>query len=335
MNLPPSDYVSVREDRLLQFATDCFQKSGISAEHAALVSRLLVNSDLRGVRSHGTVQVGGYCLAFEGGSLNPAPVTKVVHETPTCAVVDGDGTLGYMPMMQAAELAVQKAKDVGIGMGLTRNIGHYGAAGNYVRACMEHGCIGYSSQGGFGQGNFRGQEPKPQIGYFGNPPFCIGIPSDTEPPVILDMATYILTGVPHGPEVEELFEKYPVAFYRSIGFGVIASLLGGGLAGVTTADAREIAEKWPSAQQGGVVLAVDVKNAVDTQIFLAEADRIVRDIRESYAPLPGHDEALVPGAIEERRFEFHRREGIRYGPGEQKAARSVADRLEIPLPWED
>lgn len=334
MNLPPSEYVSVLEDRLLKFATDCLQKSGTSAEHAALISRLLVNSDLRGVRSHGTRQINGYCLSFEGGSLNPSPETKVIHETPTCAVVDGDGTLGYLPMMQATELAVQKAKEVGLGMGLARHIGHFGAAGHYVRVCMEHGCIAYSSQGYYGQGNRRGQQPKPQVGYFGNPPICIGIPSGTEPPVILDMGTYILTGMPEGPEVEELFEKIPVAFYRSIGFGVISSLLGGGLAGITTATAREVAKKWPSAQLGGMVLAINVESAVDKQLFLDEADRIVRDIRESYEPLPGHEEALVPGAIEERRVELHRREGIRFGPEEQKVAITASDRLGVPLPWE-
>ena len=54
MNHPPEDFVSVQEDRLLDFATASLEKAGLEADHAALVSRLLVNSDLRGVRSHGT-----------------------------------------------------------------------------------------------------------------------------------------------------------------------------------------------------------------------------------------------------------------------------------------
>jgi len=54
MNQPPESFVRVQEDRLLSFATACFERVGLEREHAALVSRLLVNNDLRGVRSHGS-----------------------------------------------------------------------------------------------------------------------------------------------------------------------------------------------------------------------------------------------------------------------------------------
>ena len=57
MNRPPEAFVHVDEERLLNFSTACFEKAGITHEHAALISLLLVNSDLRGVRSHGTSAV--------------------------------------------------------------------------------------------------------------------------------------------------------------------------------------------------------------------------------------------------------------------------------------
>src|SRR5437867_4421546 len=90
MNRPPETFVHVREERLLAFATACFEKAGLELDHAGLISRLLVNSDLRGVRSHGTRAVDGYCLGFEHGQMNPRPNVRVVHETPTSVVVDGD-----------------------------------------------------------------------------------------------------------------------------------------------------------------------------------------------------------------------------------------------------
>ena len=96
MNRPPETFVSVQEDRLLAFSTVCFEKAGLSHDHAALISRLLVNSDMRGVRSHGTRTVNGYCSGFETGSMNPQPNIRLVHETPTAVVLDGDGTLGYL-----------------------------------------------------------------------------------------------------------------------------------------------------------------------------------------------------------------------------------------------
>ena len=88
MNRPPELFVQVQEDRLLAFAIACFERAGLDHDHAATISRLLVNSDLRGVRSHGTRTVNHYCQAFEDGRLNPQPEIRQVHETPTAVVFD-------------------------------------------------------------------------------------------------------------------------------------------------------------------------------------------------------------------------------------------------------
>merc|ERR1712169_72643 len=109
MNRPLESYVLVEEERLLRFSTTCFERAGLTSEHAQLISRLLVNSDLRGVRSHGTRTVNGYCGGFENGSLNPKPDLQTLSQSPTSAVLDGDGTLGYLPMVRAAERAIAKA----------------------------------------------------------------------------------------------------------------------------------------------------------------------------------------------------------------------------------
>ena len=109
MNRPPEKFVRVQETRLLDFATTCLQKAGLETEHAELVSRLLVNSDLRGVHSHGTGAVCRYCMEHESGALNPSPRIEVVHETPAAVVLDGNGSLGYLPTMHATELAIAKA----------------------------------------------------------------------------------------------------------------------------------------------------------------------------------------------------------------------------------
>lgn len=334
MNRPPETYVLVKEDRLLAFATACFEKVGLSHEHAALISRLLVNSDLRGVRSHGTRTVNGYCSAFEQGHLNPQPKVRLLHETPTAVVLDGDGTLGYLPMVRATEKAIAKAKEVGLGMGLVRHIGHYGSAGHYSRLCLEAGCIGFSVQGYRDQGNARGRDPKPQLGYFGNPPICFAIPSGKEPSVVLDAATCIMADYQRGPEFDELLTKIPAAFFKSIGYTAVASLLGGGLTGFTLPEADKLTERWKGARMGGMVLAIHVNSVVPEEVFRAETDRLVRDVRETYDPMPGSDSALLPGAIEAERLQLHRRGGIRYGESEQESAKAASARLGVPLPWD-
>ncbi len=335
MNRPPETFVSVQEDRLLAFSTACFEKAGLSHDHAALISRLLVNSDMRGVRSHGTRTVNGYCSGFETGSMNPQPNIRLVHETPTAVVLDGDGTLGYLPMVNATEGAIAKAKEVGLGMGLVRHIGHYGSAGHYTRICEEAGCIGFSVQGYQNLGNAAGSDTKPQLGYFGNPPLCFAIPGGDEPSVVLDVATCIMADYQRGEEYDSLLSLIPAAFFKSIGYTAVAGLLGGGLTGYTLPDDEGVSERWPGgARLGGMVLAIHVDAVVPEAVFRAETDRMVRDVRETFEPMPGYDRALLPGGIEVERFETHRREGIRYGEMEQESAREVSERLDVPLPWD-
>ena len=334
MNRPPEEFVRVDEERLLNFSTTCFEKAGITHEHAALISRLLVNSDLRGVRSHGTRTLSDYCSGFENGSYNTRPDIRVIHETPTAVVLDGNGTLGYLPMVRATEHAIAKAKEVGIGMGLARYIGHYGSAGHYARLCNESGCIGFSVQGYQNHGNAGNRDTKPQLGYYGNPPICFAIPSGDEPPVVLDAATCIMVDYQRGPEFDDLLSIIPAAFFKSIGYTAVACLLGGALTGFTEPSPEDTA-KWSGARMGGMVLAIHIESVVPPDLFHAEVDRLVRDVRETYEPMPGTDRALLPGAIETERTETHRREGIRYGEMEQSSARAASERFGVPLPWDE
>lgn len=336
MNQPPADFVLVQEDQLLTFATACFEAAGLSQAHSALISRYLVNSDLRGVRSHGTRALNGYCLSLEQGRLNADPQVQVVGETTTSITVAGDGTLGYLPMTRATEAAIAKAADVGMGMGLVRYIGHYGSAGHYARLCMEAGCIGFSVQGYRNQGQVEtdggGPNPDAHLGYFGNPPICFAIPGGEGPPVVLDAATCILADDQRGPEYEALFSMIPAAFFKSIGYGAVATLLGGALTGFTLSD--ETWTRWPAARMGGMVLAIHIDSVVPQKSFQAEVDRLAQDVGASYRPMPGTDRSLLPGAIEEERMAVHRRDGIRYGKMEQNAARAASERLGVPLPWD-
>jgi LDH2 family malate/lactate/ureidoglycolate dehydrogenase len=287
------------------------------------------------VRSHGTRTVNGYTQAFADGKLNPQPDIRLVHETPTAVVLEGDGTLGYWPMVQATEQAIAKAKEVGIGMGLVRYIGHYGSAGHYARMCMEAGCVGFSVQGYRNQGQQKtdggGPNPDAHLGYFGNPPICFAIPGAEEPPVVLDAATCILADYQRGPEFEALFSMIPAAFFKSVGYGAVASLLGGGLTGFTESD--ESWQRWSAARHGGMVLAINIASVVPESLFRAETDRLARDVKTHYRPMPGTDRALLPGAIEEEIFAKHRAEGIRYGEMEQGHIKAASERLGVPLPW--
>jgi L-2-hydroxycarboxylate dehydrogenase (NAD+) len=332
MNTPPEEYILVSEADELAFLQECFQRAGLEPEHAQLMSRLLTNSELRGVRSHGIGWSPGYCQQLKEGRLNPHPDVKVVHSNPTTVVLDGDGSLGYMPTMRATELAIERAREVGIGMGLVRHIGHYGAAGHYTRVCRDAGCIGFSVQGFRGDGGSGNRKPKPSVAYTGAPPMSFAIPSGSEPAIVLDMVAHTMSEY-NSDKNADLLERVPAAFFKSMGLVGVATLLGGALTGFTLPAGDQMEERWPGARMGGMVLAIDLKSLLPEDVFLAEVDRYIKAIRDNYAPMPGYDQSLLPGAIEEQIMARHLREGIRFGENEQQAAQRLHELLGVPLPW--
>ena len=107
------------------------------------------------------------------------------------------------------------------------------------------------------------------------------------------------------------------------------------MTGFTSPENETVQEKWLGARMGGMVLAIHIGTVVPEELFFAEVDRMVRDVRETNRPLPGTDQALLPGAIEEDQFAFHRQKGIRYGETEQTSARTASQRLGVSLPWDE
>ncbi|MFC1526905.1 Ldh family oxidoreductase [Candidatus Latescibacterota bacterium] len=334
MNVPPEEYILVREERQLDFLEKCFAAAGLTEADAVTIGRLLTNSEVRGVRSHGIGWAPGYCSGLKDGRLNPRPDLRVVHETPTAVILDGDGGLGYVPMVRVTELAIAKARQVGMGMGLVRHIGHYGAAGHYTRMCADAGCIGYSVQGFRNDGNRKAQDLKPSVAFTGAPPMSFSLPAKEEYNMVLDMVAHAVSGY-RGEGYEDLPGRIPAAFFKSMGLVAVANLMGGGLTGFTSPEGDAIAERWPKAVAGGMVLAIDVESVVPAEAFGAEVDRYIRDVQESFAPMPGYDEVLLPGGVEARVSELHRQDGIRYGDREQQAARKLHELLGVPLPWDE
>ena len=333
-NAPPEEFILVREDRLLSFVTSCFERAGSVPEQAEVIARLLVDADLRGVRSHGTRGARGYATAMEQGSANPAPDIRVVHQTPATVVLDGDGAVGYWPMVQAARMAVERARETSVGLGLVRHIGHYGSAGHYSRICQEAGCVGISMQGYRNEGRSRNVDPKPSVGYSGDPPLSIAIPGGDEPGVVMDMGASVFGHYYAQEGYGDLLERVPTAFMRSISLIAVTTLLGGALTGFTAPEGDAVQERWPGAGMGGMVLAIDLEQVVDADLFRAEADRYARDLRANYTPIPGTDGVRLPGSLEAGRMERYRREGIPYGAPEQEGARAMGEHFGVALPWD-
>ena len=102
-------------EQLAQFVQPVFEQIGCSASDAELATRALISADLRGIDSHGVARLSGYVRLWEVGRVNAKPNIRIMHETPSTAVVDGDGGLGLIVATKAMAIAIEKSKQVGTG----------------------------------------------------------------------------------------------------------------------------------------------------------------------------------------------------------------------------
>lgn len=177
--------MTVNATYLKKFTQQVFEKIGCPAEQAALAADCLNQADLRGVDSHGVARLSGYIRLWEKGRLNVSPAMKVVHETPSTAVLDADLALGLVSAPKAMSIAIEKAKQVGSGWVAVKNSNHYGIAAYHAMMALEEDMIGISMTNAsplvsptFSKSRFLGTNP-----------IAVAIPAKDEPPFIMDMAT--------------------------------------------------------------------------------------------------------------------------------------------------
>ncbi len=119
----------VHGDALGQTVAHIFEKLGVPAEDAKLGADVLVLADLRGVDTHGVSNMlKSYITGFQSGQINPRPDWKVVRESPSTATIDSDRGLGTIITPKAMDIAIEKAKNVGLGMVTIGNARHLGMA---------------------------------------------------------------------------------------------------------------------------------------------------------------------------------------------------------------
>lgn len=172
-------------DHLYSFAKEIFIKIGYRADLAELGAKVLLSADLRGVDSHGVARLSGYVRLWENSRVNAKPEIKIVHETPTTAVVDGDSALGLMVAPKAMEIAIAKAEIYGTGWVSVRNSNHYGIAGYHSMMALEKDMIGISMT-----------NASPLVApthsnerLLGTNPISVAIPAGKEDHFVADMAT--------------------------------------------------------------------------------------------------------------------------------------------------
>lgn len=171
------------------FLTDAFAGYGVPREDAAICADVLLESDRRGIESHGCNRFKPiYIDRIVDGIQKPVTKIDILKETPTTAVLDANDGMAMVVSKKAMEMAIKKAKEFGISMVVVRNSTHYGIAGYWVTMATQAGMIGLT-----------GTNARPSIAptfgvenMLGTNPITVGFPTDEEFPFVLDCATSIV-----------------------------------------------------------------------------------------------------------------------------------------------
>lgn len=171
--------------QLWQFAFNIFRKIGCPEDQAREASDVLLSADLRGIDSHGIARLSGYVRLWEARRVNARPDIRIVHESPSTAVLDGDRGLGLVVAPRAMAIAIEKAMRCGTGWVAVKNSNHFGIAGYHAMKALQHDMIGMA---------MTNASPLVAPTYsverlLGTNPICVAIPAGQQPPFVADFAT--------------------------------------------------------------------------------------------------------------------------------------------------
>jgi len=316
------DDLRVPADRWHRQSLEILTAWGLNADHARIVADVLLETDLRGIESHGLSMLPIYA-AMRGKKINLTPDIRVVRETPVSALIDADHSIGHVPSKMAMDMAIAKAKAMGVAVVCVRRSAHFGAAGCYSDMAARAGLIGMvtTSARGIAMVPTHGTEP-----VFGTNPISIAAPAGRNPPFNLDMATtpvavnklkvYWLKGkpIPQGwaykrdgkPETdaERAFQTKRMAplggtresgGHKGYGLAMAVNILSATLAGTSFQPLRVRREGADTPDNiGHFFMAIDPHLFREEGAFEADMDEMI-DFLRGQTPANPAEPVLVPG----------------------------------------
>ena len=318
-------------------------KIGCPQEDAQLATQVLLSADLRGVDSHGVARLSGYVRLWEKGRINAKPKVIVSYETPSTAVVDGDGGLGLVVAPFAMKVAMEKAKQVGTGWVSVKNSNHYGIAGYHAMMALNEDMIGISLT-----------NASPLVAptfskerLLGTNPIAVAIPAREEPPFVADMATTTAAngkleilqrkgmdtpsgwvqdksgnpttsanGVKEGGALLPLGGDREHGSHKGYALGAVVDILSAVLSGANygpwVPPFVSFLDPLPNLVGEGIghffgAMRVDAFRPAEE--FKRHMDQWIRRFR-SAEPTPGHEKVLIPGDPERELEHIRKKEGI-------------------------
>src|SRR5213594_1488347 len=347
----------VNHEKLTRFVSRSFEKLGVTSGDAEIAAKVLVAADLRGVDTHGVIRFSPqawYIKWLSEGSMKAKPDIKIIRETPSSALFDGDRGIGMVIGHRAMELAIRKAKESGIGMVAVRNSRHYGMSAYYAMLALPHDMVGIAMTNA-------SRQVVPTFGRearFGTNPMCYAVPADQELPFVLDMATTTAAAgklelaarqgksIPAGWALNEQAEAtldprmaqkarrlLPLGgsreggSHKGYGLAILVEILCGVLTGTMTALNTD---QDPRGHFFGAI-RIDAFRPVDE--FKRDMDRLIHELK-STPPIEGQERVYVAGEIEFETAEERAERGIPLLPSVLKGLREVSEHVGVPYDLE-
>ena len=323
MNVPPTDGIRVPVEDLRRLVSRIYEAVPLPLEHASLIADLLVDTELRGVVSHGVAQVERYVRSFQEGRANPDPSIKVLHESPTTAALSGDGGLGMIVATRAMQMAIAKARELGVGVVTTVYHDHLGSSGKYVRMALKEDLIGISLSGRSAAPSY---DNSIRGSIQGSPPLAFGMPAGRgQPNFLLDYASHFVAA-------DEEVRKNPAVFVKAIGMSHVANILSGTLGGQMLPEFDRRTAKFQGADQSGFHMALDVSCFTSLNAFKADMDYLM-DETAKMQPMPGLPDAGLPGQRARQKEADYRKNGIPIAAKAVTSLEGLAREFSLPVPW--
>ncbi len=315
---------------LERLTTDLFVAHGVPRDDAAWIAAMLARANLRGHDSHGAIRIPQYCAAMKAGHLNPTPALRVVTDTPTLAILDGDQGFGQVVARRGVALAVDKARVHGLAAVALRRTSHVGRLADYAEMAAGEGFIALlwaNAKHGLNVAPWGGAARR-----LGTNPHAVAIPGPRGAVVMShDFATSVWAegklrvkfnrgeSVPEGIMLNGRGEPStdPKEYYRDpvgslltagahkgYGLSLAVEILGGILSGTGAASADS-----GVFANGTLILCLDPARFLPRAEFDAQVAALLDWVRS--APLAaGAKEVLVPGEPEARMERERRAHGI-------------------------
>ncbi len=346
-----SQEVVVPVDALKKLIITLLVRKGMFEVEATIAADRLVESDLRGIHSHGSRCLKKYIEAMDAGDIDPRAMMMTACDSPAMAVLEASGGLGHVGATRAMELAIKKARAVGTGTVVVKKGQHFGAAACYVMMAIKEGMIGFctTSTGTATVAAYGSRQPGTA-----NHALAWGIPTKSGFPYVLDMAvaesswgkieTMGMYGLPiplgwalddsgnDTSDAKAAKTLLPTAGARGSALGFVCAALAGGLIGRKTPIHKVKNPFGPGSDHFFYVIDPTHFGAPDR--FLAEMDATINDVR-ALAPADGFDKVRVAGELEWERTQKWLAEGL---PLHRDHVASLTElcqslRCELPAGW--